>query len=309
MANTMVRYDATIYDTRGAPRSGASVTVRKASTAAVAPVYSDQAFTALSNPLTSDAYGRVYFYALPDDYTVTVDDTGQSTRAQLRVDNNYLRRSRYVLEEWFQHLPQLNGSIGVGTNLDWEVQGASASNDDVTFAANGGITMETDGGGNDQVILMAHEDATQTAWDDVTWDTDYELEMEVLFTTGAAVTNMMLWFGLKLTNTSAYITDNEQILLHFDTSSDTEFQAISSAAGADDVDDTGITVEASTLYDLRILVDSSQNPYVYLNGALVATPTALTASTALIPVLGVEDLAAAARSMTLHYVRLSRTLS
>lgn len=310
MGYPMQRWSGVVTDDTGKPRSGASVTVRRKSTAAIATVFSDEAFTAKTNPLTSDSNGLVWFYGLDDDYTVTVDDTDfELGDVSLRTDWSYERRNRYVLEEWFQRLPQLNASIGVGTNLDWEIQGTNASNDDVTFFAGGGIKMETDGAAGDDVILMAHEDASQSAWDDIGWYTDNEVSFEVLLTTGGGIGDTVIWAGFKLTSTDVIATDDDQVFVRFsDDSNSGKWLAISSRSGTDDQDDTGVTVASDTSYLIQIIVDASRVPRVWINGVLVATLTALQPSINLIPVVGVSAFdVAGGKYIITRYIRASGT--
>lgn len=189
---------------------------------------------------------------------------------------------------------------------DFEVLGTNASSDDVTFYAEGGITLETDGADHDQVIVLPHLDANQSAWTQVTWGTDQETQWECELKAHATITTVIYWAGLKLTNTSVTATDNEQAFFRFQPSVSANWQAIYSIGGVDVAVDTGVVVAASTAYHLRVQIDSSRIAKFYINGVLVATSTALTAGD-LIPYIGVQNEGvAAARALYVRGQSISR---
>ena len=99
--------------------------------------------------------------------------------------------------------PSLNADIQnatEGTRMiadpDFEVLGTNASSDDVTFNAEGGLVIETDGGDNDQVIILPHLDANQSAWAQVTWGTDQATVWECYIKT-SVITSATIWARIE----------------------------------------------------------------------------------------------------------------
>lgn len=230
-------------------------------------------------------------------------------RLQVKVIDMPGRKELY---EPFDQLPQINGSIAIGVNHHFEVQGTNAGDADVTFAANvAGIQMQTDGAQDDQVIILPHLDTPQTAWTSIPWGTENEVHWECRIRTDTAITNMIIWAGLKLTNTSAIDTDNDQVFFRYSTDdSNTTWRAIDSINNNDINTDSGVTVQASTVYKLRIEIDASRIARFYINNKLVRTTTALTNGTDLIPYVGVEDRSADGTAATIFLIdeKISRLI-
>ena len=205
--------------------------------------------------------------------------------------------------------PGINGDITNATEATrmvadphFEILGTSGSSDDVTYYAEGGIDLETDGTDGNGVILLPHLDANQTAWTQVTWGTDKEVRWECTIKTGAAITTSIIWAGLKLTNTDVVITDANQVFFRYeDGVNDGEWQAVNSIADSDDAHDTNVVVAINTVYHLVIEINSSRVAKFYINGALVETSAALTDAIDLIPYIAIEEDGASS-AMTL-YVR------
>lgn len=213
--------------------------------------------------------------------------------------------------------PGVNADINSATEAtreiadpDFEVLGVNGSSDDVTFYAEGGIKVETDGADGDEVIILPHLDANQSPWTQVTWGTDKETAWECDLTTGSNITNTIIWAGLKLTSTEVTATDNDQAFFRYEDDVNTgKWQAISSIGGTDSATDSGITVVLSTRYHLRIEINSSRVATFYINGVLVKTSSALTDATDFIPYIGVAaDGAAAAKHMYAHGQAIGRVI-
>ena len=213
--------------------------------------------------------------------------------------------------------PSLNADIqnaAEGTreiaDPDFEILGTNAVSASATFNAEGGITLTTAGADADQVILLPHLDANQSAWAQVTWGTDKETVWEVDFSTGAAITTAILWAGLKLTNTHVAATDNDQVFMRYENAVSGGAWVIWYSIGGVDVSVVSTFVVAvSTRYHLKVIVDTARVARVYLNGTLVATTTALTDATDLIPYLGVQaNGAAAARVVVAHGEAIGRNI-
>jgi len=227
--------------------------------------------------------------------------------------------SRYELQRVAGHRgkPGINADIlnaseavRMVTDPDFEVLGTNASSDDVTFYAEGGIKVETDGADGDGVFILPHLDANQSAWTQVTWGTDKQVIWECDISTGAAITNSIIWAGLKLTNTDVVATDADQCYFRYENGvSSGVWVAVSSIGGTDSSLATGVTVAAATRYHLKIVIDSARKAKMYINGVLVKTTSALTDTVDLIPYICIEaDGAAEAKHLYLHGQSISRAI-
>jgi len=214
---------------------------------------------------------------------------------------------RFYLSETFNRLPQINASVGIAANHDFEILGTNISDDDVTFATTiGGIQCQTDGGSGDQVIILPHLDTIQTAWTGVLWGTENRTIWECQIRTDA-ITDVTIWAGLKLTNTSVIATDADQAFFRFEAATDTNWRAISSIGGTDTDSDTGIAVAANTNLHFRIEIDSARKASFFINGTQVGTVTAaLTDDVNFIPYIGVEADAAATKILNVAWQKISR---
>ncbi len=232
----------------------------------------------------------------------------------LQVDKDIITKQkspdRYYLEESFLQRPALNADIDVDTNLNFEILGTNASADDVTFdATNAGLLLTTDGADNDQIIILPHLDANQTAWTGVRWGTENQTIWEATIKTGATIANVLIWAGLKLTNTPVIATDANQALFRFSTDdSDTTIRCISSIANVDTNTDSGVTLAVDTTYRLRIEIDSARKAHFFINEVEVTTTAALTNDINFIPYIGIQSLSAAADTMIVNRQAISRLL-
>ena len=158
--------------------------------------------------------------------------------------------------------------------------------------------------------VLPHLDTKQTAWSGVDWATDDRVVFETTITTGASVTAAIVWAGLKLTNTSTVATDDNQVFVRYqDTVNTGKFQLVYSIAGTDTSLDTGVTVAVSTDYHIRLVIDVDRKATLYINGVEVATSAALTTAISLIPYIGVQTTAAAAKAITVRGLKLSKDLT
>ena len=203
--------------------------------------------------------------------------------------------------------------IMISTSWMFELLGTSASGDDCTYSAEGGILFTTDGADGDEVILLPHLNADLSPWTGTTWGTDQETEWECTIETGlaAVLANSIHWAGLKLTNTEVIATDNDQVYFrHEDVAGVSgNWVAVYSIGGTDVSVNTGIAIAASTIYHLAIKIDASRIARFYINDALVATSTALTDATDFIPYIGIAaDGAAEAKTLVVYGQAISRTL-
>jgi len=191
---------------------------------------------------------------------------------------------------------------------DFEILGTNATSSLCTYNAEGGLTLTTAGADGDGEFLVPHLDANQSPWTQFTWGTDKETAWSCSFETGADITNIIVWAGLKLTNTDVVVTDADQVFVRFeDDVAAGIFQVISSIGGTDTTTASTITVAVSTTYKIVISIDSARLARVYINGALIYTTTALTTAVDFIPYICVEaDGAAEAKALTIYGQSISR---
>lgn len=224
-----------------------------------------------------------------------------STQHGVTGSLNHQTDRNYMVER-FMRLPQLNASIDVVTaNKNFEILGTNASNDDVTLSPGGGVKIETDTSSADQVIVLPHTDAGQSAWFGTKWSTNDEIHWGCLITTGTSVANTTIWAGLKKTNVSAIADDTNQAFFRYEAATNSgTWGAVSSVGGDDIVQNTGLAVAASTNYKLEIKIDSSQNISFYINGRQYTNSSPQTIAAGLIdqiPYIGIEADSAAATHM------------
>lgn len=238
--------------------------------------------------------------------------------------------TRYQLEEFFNQRPGLNASMAapytdadataaantvlttarVVANKNFEILGTNASADDITFATtDAGILCTLDGADNDQIIVLPHLDANQTAWTGVLWGTENQTEWECAIKTGAAVTTNLIWAGLKLTNTPTIATDDDQVFFRYSTDdTNTKWMCNYSIGGVDVETSSGITVAAATWYRLRIKILASRAAEFYINDVMVLRSTALTNDINFIPYIGIQALGPTGHTLNVGYEKISRIL-
>uniref|UniRef100_A0A6C0M036 Uncharacterized protein n=1 Tax=viral metagenome TaxID=1070528 RepID=A0A6C0M036_9ZZZZ len=221
---------------------------------------------------------------------------------------------RYQLEEFFKRKPGLNADVQNAAeatrmiaSTEFELLGTNATSASSTFSATrAAITLTTAGNANDQVIVLPHLDASQSAWAQVLWGTENQVVWECGLATGASITACSIWAGLKLTNTPVIATDNDQVFFRYDSAVGAVWTAVSSIGGTDTSTATGKSCAINTFYNLRIAIDAARKARFYVDGDLVATTAALTNDVNLIPYVGVMDTAGVAKAINLSYERISR---
>lgn len=197
------------------------------------------------------------------------------------------------------------------TDHEFEILGTNAVNTDITYHAEGGVKLLTAGADGDEAILLPHLNANQSAWNKFTWGTDQETYWESLILSGAAITNNIIWAGLKLTNTEVKITDADQVYFRYENGvAGGNWEIIDSIGGTDVVTDTGVAVAVDSAYHVAIEIDSLRRARCYLNGVLEYTSGALTTAKDLIPYIGVAaDGAAEAKHIIVRGQAISRLYS
>lgn len=194
---------------------------------------------------------------------------------------------------------------------DFEVLGANASSDDVTYNAEGGVLLTTDGADGDGLFLLPHLDANQTPWEQFTWGTDNETEWECWLKMGAAVTTRIVWCGLKLTNTDVIATNDDSAYFRYEDGVNSEkWQSNVSVGGTDNTVDTGIVGVADQFLHFKVVLDKAEVCHMFANGREIQAVSFSGASADLIPYICVEaDGAAAAATLVPFGCNISRRIS
>lgn len=215
-----------------------------------------------------------------------------------------------VLEEYFRQRPALNAAIADATShKDFEVLGTNMTTALCTLSATGGITLTTAGADADSSILLPHLDAGQSSWATTQWNTGKSIRFEKWIKTGANITAVTIWAGLKLTNTPVIATDDDSIFFRYqDTQNSGKWQFNTSRAGTDTTSNLSLAVAVSTLYRLVIEVSSDRTVRAFINNnEMFSAPlAAVTDNINLIPYSGILAGAAAAKAYDVKYLRMSR---
>ena len=289
--------------------------------------------TSFSGPVRSKTGFKIYSEASSTgvDADRTVHDLGiKDTR-------------RYYLEEYFNHLPGVNGDLASTTestntpvNRSFEILGTNHTSALATYSATvAGMAMTTATADQDRMIVAPHLDTKQGAWSGVLWGTENQVHWECGIRTSAAIDNQWIWAGLKETNVQEAATDDDKAFFTFGTDADnsgtsfTDFTLlhfIHSIGGTDYISALPITVAASTNYHLKIVFDSSRKVSIFVDGEqynITSTSgstggTAVTKGTGksgamtdnidLIPYIGIENCDAAAAVLNVQYEAISRLI-
>jgi len=251
---------------------------------------------------------------------------------------------RFYLEEWFLQRPGLNANIDqVSTvevqralNRNWEALGTNMTTALCTFnTTSAGVVATTAGADQDQAILTPHLDTAATAWAGCLWGTENQVHFETSIAL-PAIDNQNVWAGLKLTNVPELATDDDQAFFNFLTDSDnsgqdyddfTKLHFVYSVGGTDYISVLPITVVATTIYHLKMKIDSDRKISIFVNGEQYSVTStsgstggtavtkgttksaALTNDVDLIPYVGIEANAGAAEALHCHYVAASRIIN
>ena len=250
---------------------------------------------------------------------------------------------RFYLDEWFLQRPGLNADIDqVSTvevqralNRNWEALGTNMTTALCTFnTTSAGIVQTTAGADADQAIIAPQLDTAATAWAGCLWGTENQVHWETSIAI-PAIDNIKVWAGLKLTNDQLVATDADQAFFKFQTDATvseafTDFTLlhfVHSIGGTDYISALPITVAASTIYHLKIMMDSDRKMSIFVNGVQynITTTSGSTGGTAvttgttksaamtndidLIPYNGVEAGDGAAAAIHSHYVKMSRIIN
>jgi len=233
-------------------------------------------------------------------------ETQEANNTRYGLDWRFGERAKPGLNADIQNALEATRMIA---DRHFEVLGQAATSASTTMYAEGGVVLTTGAAGNDQVIILPHLDANQTAWAQTTWGTDRQTEWECWLATGGDISTTIIWAGLKLTNTADPAIDADQVYFRYENGvAAGNFQAINSIATVVVSDDTGVVVAIDTYYHLKISILPNRVAQCYIDDVLVSTSLVLTDVIDLIPYVGVQGTAAAARAMRLMRQKISRLL-
>ncbi len=190
---------------------------------------------------------------------------------------------------------------------DFEVQGTNAGTDDVLHNSEGGLTAQTDGAQNDQVILVPHQDTGQTPWSTVSWGTDNETRWECFLETPADIlTGYHLIAGLK-TDLDMGLDDDDIIVFTYLASLEgVAWQVLSQIDG---LVDSGVRIAPLTRYHFRIEFDMNGLASCYINDVLVAEVDHGATAVDLVPILGLQSTTATTDEVVWYEQKISRRYS
>lgn len=204
-----------------------------------------------------------------------------------------------------------------GSNL-WGLAGTNMTTALCAPAAGGGITLTTAGANNDQALLQPL--TITTANSDICTifgpsgasgsmlNTSNQPQLHALLSL-SSIAAVRLAFGLKLTNAPDISTDNDAAEIMFSTSgaASTSLFTFNTSIGGTDTegvctatDGSTFAPVAATTVALSVIVDENRIPRFLINGTYVGAGGAMTASTGLWPVLGIQALTGAAKAVTVR---------
>jgi hypothetical protein len=207
--------------------------------------------------------------------------------------------------------PALNAATENFAADPWfEILGSGASADDVTFAADGGVLLTTDGAASEAVIILPHLDPEHAIWDDVTFGTDDETEWECLLKVGT-IADDIGYAGLKLTNVNASGTDADQAYFRFENGINSgNWQSLVEVNTALTTVDTGVLAATGQIIHLKVVFDAAELCNMFVNGKLVSQVSFVGNTVDLKPYIGILDGAGGSEStMTVYGQKISRLIA
>lgn len=201
-----------------------------------------------------------------------------------------------------------------GANKDWVIAGTNAANAGSAIDVDGGCILTTAGADNDQMILRptpAINSVAQSPWNTIEFEPEHGARFEAVIEV-PALTAVLVQVGFGLTPVLDLDTDDDAAKFQFSVEGATSvanWTAHTSIGGTDAASDSGTIALAAKTIRLAVHISSSRVPRFYINGVKKHTGAALTAGANLIPFLGVQALAAAAKGIKVRSVRGSRLLT
>lgn len=182
--------------------------------------------------------------------------------------------------------------------------GTNATSALCTFSDGGGITLTTATASADQEYIGTRVASNQSGPANWKWNTNDELAMYCRIKTGASIASVRIFCGFFLTIAAPFAetTDADAVFVTFNDSVNSgKWQGNLNASNTDYTADLGVAVAASTTYDMEFHLDRDRKVHFFINGDEKGyISTAATANIDLLPFVGVETRAAAAKAITLR---------
>ena len=246
------------------------------------------------------------------------------TPISLDIAGAALDQGHYPFEDRWTRRPKLNASADLnGTfddaeaealafaNKDWELSGTNAADAGATFATIGGVTLTTTTTANDQIIVGGHTDTGVSPLANIDWSTGHGICFYQKIYTGTSLADSVIIAGFKKTNTPVIATDTDQAFFRIE---DGALSCVASNAGVDETIATGVTLGASSVYGLYVVVSPNDRKATFF----LQTPgfvwkelgqsEALAEDVDLLPFIGIQTTAASAKSVTLLQTALGKKL-
>jgi hypothetical protein len=238
---------------------------------------------------------------------------GDSLAFEIRTGSTNLAAGEGIISVELEEVTGVSVAAA-GVNQNFQVEGTNMTSALATYAPAGGVRLTTAGASADQALLWPHEDSNISAWNAIQWYAQHATIFQTQFNLPALI-KRILFAGLFLDFAATWTKedDNDKLCIWFDDDVDDYMHYTYSIAGTDvsgiltDVNGVKLTVVADTEYAVTMGTDQNSYPYIIVNGVLYFVgATALTASTALKPGIGVEANDTAAINLDCRYLAASR---
>jgi hypothetical protein len=206
-------------------------------------------------------------------------------------------------------LPGVDATAVMLEDRWWEISGTNAVDADATYLDDHGVQLETNGGGADQVILHPSADAdNRSPVREYNWGPENSTIFEAVIRTGAWANSVIFGAGWTLTHPATFVTgdDNDRIMFRAIQGTDTYWTAVVNIGGTDHLAVSTVPVLATTRYHLKIETDEHGRATFSVNGVPFYTSPQCTAGAALLPHVFVEEASAAAKTIVVSKIALSR---
>lgn len=214
-----------------------------------------------------------------------------------------------IVEE-FDVIPRANATNDATANTNYIVSGTNATA--ATAAVHhvdGGLTLVTAGADNDQVIISPRTTAQRGLVNAINLNTRNQPYVGAKIVTTASVADLRIHVGFSLTAAVDETTDADFAKFTY-TGDDGHLHAATRAdGGTAGRRNLFVPVEASSAYELAVRVDAERRPRFYVNGREEYMGAPLKDNVNLIPVVAIQALAAAAKTIRLRKIVVGRAHS
>lgn len=252
---------------------------------------------------------------LGSDYT-------SNTRTQWGFEERFIKRPLLLADMDPSTINQAAVRLLTAANTNWSVSGTNMTSALSTNASGGGLTLTTAGASADQAMLSPGVVNTNVSTSGIggttgaagtaPWLTAKSLRFRTMISL-SSIASVRVVLGYKLTATPTIATDDDQVLFQFDTAATIadRWQMVTSVGGTDTQTACPSTIAdytpvINTNYFMEIKLATNGAPSFYINGRLMGTGPAMTATMALIPFFGVQALASGAKAISIRSLRLAR---